>query len=92
MSKSSFSISETESFQEKLNTRDFRHLRKKINDYVYPVLSQNPFFGNNIKKLKGEFEGLYRYRLGHYRLFYSIEEGRLVVIAVDMEKRKNAYK
>ncbi|KAB2931401.1 MAG: type II toxin-antitoxin system mRNA interferase toxin, RelE/StbE family [Leptonema illini] len=72
--------------------RDFRHLRKKITESVYPVLAQNPFFGNNIKKLKGEFEGVYRYRIGDYRLFYTIQEKRLVVIAINIEKRKDAYR
>lgn len=37
----------------------------KISDYVYPQLRDDPFFGTNIKKLKEELEGLYRYRAGN---------------------------
>lgn len=92
MSPESFSIAETESFQKKIESRDFKHLKNKIENYVYPILRTNPFFGPNIKKLKGEFEGIYRYRIGSYRLFYIIEEGKLLVISIDIEKRKDAYK
>jgi mRNA interferase RelE/StbE len=87
-----FSIAETESFLKKIDSRDFKHLKNKINTYIYPILKKNPFFGNNIKKLKGEFEGIYRYRIGAYRLFYTIEKDKLIVVAIDIVKRKDAYK
>ena len=65
---------------------------KKISEYVYPQLRGNPFFGSNIKKLKGEFEGLYRYRVGKYRIFYKIENDKVLVIILDIDDRKDAYK
>ena len=86
-----FKIAETESFQKKLDTRDFKHLKNKIFEFVYPILQMNPFYGPNIKKLKGEFEGFYRFRIGKYRLFYVIQENELLVISVDIDKRKDAY-
>jgi mRNA interferase RelE/StbE len=92
LSPDSFSIAETDSFQKKIESRNFKHLKNKIQNYVYPILKVNPFFGPNIKKLKGEFEGIYRYRIGNFRLFYTIEEEKLLVISVDIEKRKDAYK
>jgi mRNA interferase RelE/StbE len=87
-----FSIAETEAFREKIDSQDFKHLKNKINTYIYPSLKKNPFFGNNIKKLKGGFEGIYRYRIGAYRLFYTIEKDKLIVVAIDIVKRKDAYK
>jgi len=51
-------------------------LYKKIKEIAYPQLKQNPFFGNNIKKLKSEFEGIYRF--GNYRIFYRIEKEKLL--------------
>ncbi len=92
MSRDSFSIAETESFEKKIKSRDFKHLKSKIQNYVYPILERNPFFGPNIKKLKGELEEVYRYRIGNFRLFYIIEEEKLLVISIDIEKRKDAYK
>ena len=36
--------------------------------------------GTNKKKLKGDFKGYYRYRIGNYRLFYLIEKKKKLVI------------
>jgi mRNA interferase RelE/StbE len=87
-----FNIAETYTFSSKLSDPRFGRIYKKISDYVYPQLRENPFFGTNIKKLKGEFEGLYRYRVGKYRIFYKIENDRILVIMLDIDDRKDAYK
>lgn len=60
--------------------------------YVYPQLRNNPYFGPNIKKLKGEFENVYRYRIGDIRLFYVIDQQKVIVIMTDIENRKDSYK
>jgi mRNA interferase RelE/StbE len=57
-------------------------LYKKIKDYVYPQLRVNPYFGPHIKKLKGDYREVYRFRIGEYRLFYTIEKERVILIAV----------
>jgi len=75
---SDFKIAETKTFKkikEKIDTK----LYIKIKNIVYPQLRTNPFYGNNIKKLKGEFDGYYRYRIGNYRLFYLIENEKVLV-------------
>lgn len=87
-----FQIAETDTFQKKIKKRDFQSLYNKITSYVYPQLRKNPYFGQNIKKLKGEFSGIYRYRIGTFRLFYTIEPGKIVVFIIDIEKRKDSYK
>lgn len=66
-------------------------LYSKIESIVYPQLKKNPFFATNIKKLKGEFEGYYRYRIGDYRLFYLIENEKVLVVIVDFRHRQKAY-
>ena len=79
-------------------TKDFRKLKidnklyKKIKDVVYPQLENNPFYGSNIKKLKGNFEKYYRYRIGNYRLFYIVRNEEIVVAIVNLKHRKDAYK
>lgn len=60
---SEFSIAEAKSF-EKIKVGFEKKLYTKITNIVYPQLRQNPYSGTNIKKLKGEFEGYYRYRIG----------------------------
>ena len=87
-----FEIAETESFISKIEDRKFKKIYQKIKDYVYPQLRLNPFFGSNIKKLKGEFEGIYRYRIGDNRIFYKIENDKVLIIVLDISDRKDAYK
>jgi len=41
------------------------------------VLSSNPFVG---KKLKGEYSGIYSYRVWPYRILYEIRKKELVVL------------
>jgi len=87
-----FKIAETETFSRKLSTIKYRSLVKKLNDYVYPVLRENPYFGPNIKKLKGEYKELYRYRIGDYRLFYKVSEEAVIVFILNIEARKDSYR
>jgi mRNA interferase RelE/StbE len=85
-----FQIAETKTFQKNKKKIDESVLRK-IEKIVYPQLRSNPFYGTNIKKLKGEFEKLYRYRVGNYRLFYSIENEKVLVMILDLRHRQNSY-
>jgi mRNA interferase RelE/StbE len=73
-------------------SKKYSSLYSKISEYIYPILRKNPFFGPNIKKLKGEYREIYRFRLGDYRLFYKVEEIKIIVFIIDIENRKNAYK
>ena len=85
-----FKIAETKSFEKTKQKIDAK-LYGKIRTIVYPQLKNNPFFGANIKKLKGEFDGVYRYRVGSYRLFYTVDNDRVIVFVIDLKKRKDAY-
>ena len=81
-----FQIAETRTFEKLKNKMDSK-LYIKIRDIVYPQLKSNPFYGSNIKKLKGEFEGYYKYRIGNYRLFYLIDNEKVLVVIVDFKHR-----
>ncbi len=87
-----YKIAETDTFEKKISSLKYKALYKKINDYVYPILRENPFFGPNIKKLKGEYKDVYRFRIGDYRLFYKISDETVIVFILDIEARKDAYK
>jgi mRNA interferase RelE/StbE len=87
-----YKIAETETFSKKINTKKYSHLYKKIFEDVYPVLRNNPFFGVNIKKLKGEYKEVYRFRIGDYRLFYKVDEKEFIIFVVNIENRKDAYR
>ena len=87
-----YKIAETENYSRKISSKRYGHLYQKIFDDVYPILKRNPFFGGTIKKLKGEYKDIYRFRLGNYRLFYKVEERESIIFIIDIENRQDAYK
>ena len=87
-----YKIAETETFSKKAGKPQFSHLYQKIFEDIYPILRNNPFFGTNIKKLKGEYKDLYRFRIGDYRVLYKIEDNEKIIFIVDIHNRKDAYK
>ena len=44
------------------------------------------------KALQGNLKGIWRYRVGDYRLFAQIEDGELIIILLDVGHRKDVYK
>ncbi len=87
-----FRIAETDTFRTTIAGSHFRKVYEKIHSYVYPQLRENPFFGRNIKRLKGSLSDTYRYRIGDYRLFYSISAGEVLVLILTIDHRQGAYK
>ena len=89
-----FRIFETDQFLEDLR-RDFEghgdRIRKKLSEFVYPQLRNNPYFGKNIRKLKNYKPDTWRYRIGDYRLFYEINEKEHMVYLIAADSRKQSY-
>ncbi|MFI3216055.1 MAG: type II toxin-antitoxin system RelE/ParE family toxin [Methylococcales bacterium] len=44
------------------------------------------------KALEGKFKGLWRYRVGNYRIICDIRDNELVIIAVEIGHRSRVYK
>lgn len=57
----------------------------------FKALERNPRAGNNIKALKGPFEGAYRYRLGDLRVVYTIDDQEVTVFVITIAKRSDVY-
>ena len=90
-----YRIFETDEFQrnlEKLPTRDQENIQAKLTDYAYPRLREQPFFGTNIRKLRGFAPDTWRYRIGRYRVFYTVDEDDRTVYVLTVEARKDAYR
>ena len=89
-----FKIFETEGFVKDLEA-DFKgqqvKIKKKLLDYVYPQLRDNPYFGTNIKKLVNYEPETWRYRIGAYRFFYQIDGKNKMVIMIVADDRKDVY-
>jgi mRNA interferase RelE/StbE len=75
----------------KFDKQNFDFIQNKLASYVYPQLKSEPHFGNNIKKLAGYKPETWRYRIGKYRLFYSVNEQAKIVFILTVEFRKDAY-
>lgn len=54
-------------------------------------LEQTPRSHPNIKALKGNYAGYYRYRVGDYRVIYSIEEQKVQVFVIARVHRREVY-
>jgi len=87
-----YKIAETETFSKKIKSKKFNHLYSKILNDVYPIFRNNPFFGVNIKKLKGKYKEIYRFRIGDYRLFYTVNEIERIIFIINIENRQDLYK
>jgi len=89
-----YRIFETDEFIKKLsklNPKDKSFIQNKLGVYVYPQLKQSPWFGNNIKKLKGYDPETWRYRIGKFRLFYIIDDKKQTIYMLTVDHRKDAY-
>jgi mRNA interferase RelE/StbE len=65
-------------------TRVLRYLRERI------VGSNDPRrFGH---ALTGDYKGLWRYRVGDYRIVAAIEDDRFVVLVVTIGHRREVYR
>ncbi|MEK6705005.1 MAG: type II toxin-antitoxin system RelE/ParE family toxin [Bdellovibrionota bacterium] len=91
-SSNKFQIAETLTFQKKIEPRAYLRFYPRIKENIYPKLRNNPYFGPNIKRLKGELSFLFRYRIGDYRLFYTIDSEKNLVFILDIKHRKDAYR
>jgi mRNA interferase RelE/StbE len=88
-----FRIFETDEFQKALaRLAPPPFLRAKLGSYVYPQLRQNPYFGPNIRRLRDYSPTTWRYRIGSYRVFYSLDEAESIVFLLTIDDRKDAYR
>lgn len=85
-----FETSEFISCLEALPRKEKNQIEKKLLQYVYPQLKQEPHFGINVKKLHGYKPDTWRYRIANYRIFYIIEDKIIYIVSID--HRKDAYK
>jgi mRNA interferase RelE/StbE len=60
-------------------------------DRCFNQLKVDPRRHPNIKLLKGDFAGYYRYRVGDYRVVYFIDEEQRQVIVTIIAHRSNVY-
>ncbi len=92
---SEFRVFETVQFQEDLGRIAAGRREKlvtKLNDFVYPQLRSQPYFGKNIRKLRDFKPETWRYRIGPYRFFYIVDEKARIVFMVSADTRQGSYR
>lgn len=60
-------------------------------DRAFDALKLGPRRHNNIKPLHGRFDGLWRYRVGDYRMIYQIDDSQQRVHVTAIVHRGQAY-
>jgi mRNA interferase RelE/StbE len=73
-------------------TKDLKSLDKSIVDTFIRIIetriSENPFLG---ERLKGKLRDIWKYRIGNYRVLYTIHQDELRVLVLRLRHRKNVY-
>jgi mRNA interferase RelE/StbE len=81
-------------FLEKANVEDTAKIQEKLNQLVISVEEQGiiPFTDLDIKKMKGDWEGFYRLRIGKIRIIFTvnIDSGEIEIYTIGM--RGDVYK
>ena len=83
---------EVSDFAERQFRKLDRPVRDRLLDYLYDRIEgcKNPrHFG---EPLKGEMAGLWRYRVGDYRIICKLEDSRLLVVALAVGHRRAIYR
>ncbi len=62
--------------------------QKRTLEQIGKVLTKNRYQG---KALSGEFEGLYRWRTGQFRVIYEIQKDVLIILVLKIGHRKDVY-
>ncbi len=73
--------------------KDLQSLAKVDQEHLLEAmrkdLAANPYRG---KALTGEFKGLYRWRVGQFRVVYEIQKSASVVLVLRIGLRKDVYR
>ncbi len=72
---------------EKINRAQQKIIKEKL-----LILAKNPeVLKNNIKKLSGAKEKIYRLRVGSYRVIFKKEKRQLLILIIRIGHRKEIY-
>lgn len=94
-SRPAFRVFETRQFLRdlaRLGTAGQARLEAKLRRDVYPLLSENPYFSPNIKRLKNWNPPTWRYRVGYWRFFDEVDDEQRIVFMTAVDHRKQAYR
>lgn len=68
-----------------------KDIRDRLN-LCFEHLQKNPLYGTNIKALTSNLKGLYRYRVGEWRVIYRLKTNKRLVQVIAILPRADAYR
>jgi mRNA interferase RelE/StbE len=71
---------------EKIDSIDARLIKEKIEDF----LIKDPL--NIAKPLRENLKGIYSYRIGIYRVLFTLQHQKLILLIIQVKKRDKVYK
>ena len=85
-----YQVRTTKKFDKSFKKLD-RQSQKLIKNWMEGnlIACQDPRFSG--KPLTGNFKGVWRYRIGSYRLLTKIDDDKLIIFAIDVGHRRNIY-
>ncbi len=75
-----------EKFYQKVDKKTIQKFNEAIDN-----LQSNPFFGRDIKKLRGKLKGKYRLRVGNLRIVYQVEKEENLILIEAIGQRGGIY-
>lgn len=79
----------TKKAQKQINFLD-RVIQSRLKKAIVEKLMSNPAL--YLESLTGDLGGYYKFRVGDYRLICTKEEEKLIVIVVELGRRREVYK
>jgi len=80
---------------EELALKQLRKMDRKTSERIISWIDKNLNGCENPRKkgkaLTGSLTGIWRYRVGDYRVLAEIRDGELIVLVIDVGNRKNIY-
>ncbi len=79
----------------KSSVKALQRFDKQAQEQIYKaleILKANPFQASNIKKLKGELKGRFRYRTGDLRIIYKVDGETKTVFVEAIGSRGSVYR
>lgn len=66
-----------------------KSLQKRIHDFLDKRVAPNPFALR--EPLKGDKRGLWKYRIGDYRVICELKNNELAVLVIEIGHRREVY-
>lgn len=87
----SYQVKLTSSFRKSFRKLDFL-TQRMISRWIVKNLESTDNPRLHGKALTGDFKGLWRYRIGDYRIIADIRDDELVIVAIDIGHRREVYR